>query len=82
MKNPELQVLLYGENISSSDVSISAKDILLKEVVKQENPNYLLLYMDLSEAAPQSFNITLKQGKKKKLLSLTKLNNVETMLLM
>ena len=31
MKNPELQVLLYGENISSSDVSISAKDILLKE---------------------------------------------------
>mgnify|MGYP000376315110 FL=1 len=64
MKNPELQVLLYGENISSSDVSISAKDILLKEVVKQENPNYLLLYMDLSEAAPQSFNITLKQGKK------------------
>lgn len=80
-ENPELQVLLYGENISSSDVSISAKDILLKEVVKQENPNYLLLYMDLSEAAPQSFNITLKQGKKK-LLSLTKLNNVETMLLM
>ena len=64
MKNPELQVLLYGENISSSDVSISAKDILLKEVVKQENPNYLLLYMDLSEAAPQSFTITLKQGKK------------------
>ena len=64
MKNPELQVLLYGENISSSDVSISAKDILLKEVVKQENPNYLLLYMDLSEAVPQSFNITLKQGKK------------------
>ena len=46
-------------------MSISAKDILLKEVVKQENPNYLLLYMDLSEAAPQSFNITLKQGKKR-----------------
>ena len=28
MKNPELQILLYGDNISSSDVSISSKDIL------------------------------------------------------
>ena len=35
MKNPELQILLYGDNISSSDVSISSKDILLKDVVKQ-----------------------------------------------
>ncbi|MDC1594467.1 cyclomaltodextrinase N-terminal domain-containing protein, partial [Phocaeicola vulgatus] len=33
MKNPELQILLYGDNISSSDVSISSKDILLKDVV-------------------------------------------------
>ena len=64
MKNPELQILLYGDNISSSDVSISSKDILLKDVVKQENPNYLILYMDLSEATPQTFHITLKQGKK------------------
>ena len=64
MKNPELQILLYGDNISSNEVSISSKDILLKDVVKQENPNYLLLYMDLSEAAPQTFNIVLKQGKK------------------
>lgn len=64
MKNPELQVLLYGDKISSCEVSISSKDILLKEVVKQENPNYLILYLDLSETAPQTFNITLSQGKK------------------
>ncbi|GAE83575.1 alpha-amylase [Bacteroides reticulotermitis JCM 10512] len=64
MKNPELQILLYGDNISTSDVYISSKDIVLKEVVKQENPNYLLLYIDLSEATPQTFNIQLKQGKK------------------
>lgn len=64
MKNPELQVLLYGDNISSSDVTISSKDVMLRDIVKQENPNYLILYMDLSEAAPQTFNITLTQGKK------------------
>lgn len=66
MKNPDLQVLLYGEQISSAEVSLSSKDITLKEVVKQENPNYLLLYLDLSEAAPQHFNILLKQGKDQK----------------
>ena len=64
MKNPELQVLLYGDNISSAEVSISSKDITLQEVVKLENPNYLLLYLDLSEATPQNFSITLKEGEK------------------
>lgn len=64
MKNPELQILLYGERIASAEVSISSKDVILKEIVKQENANYLLLYLDLSEAAPQHFNIILQQGKK------------------
>ncbi len=64
MKNPELQILLYGDRISSADVSLSADNITLQEVVKQENPNYLVLYLDLSKAAPQNFDIILKQGKK------------------
>ena len=64
MNNPELQVLLYGEQISSADVSISSDDIVLQEVVKQDNPNYLILYLNTSEAAPQTFDICLKQGKK------------------
>lgn len=79
MKNPELQILLYGDNISSSDVSISSKDILLKDVVKQENPNYLILYMDLSEATPQTFHITLKQGKKQTVVPY-EINSVRQML--
>ena len=64
MKNPELQILLYGDRISSADVSLSADNITLQEVVKQENPNYLVLYLNLSKAAPQNFDIILKQGKK------------------
>ena len=35
MKNPELQVLLYGEHIASAEVSISSEDITLQEVVRQ-----------------------------------------------
>ena len=63
MKNPELQVILYGDNISNSDVSVSSSDIYIKEVIKQENPNYLIVYLDLSEALPQKFNFILKNGK-------------------
>lgn len=65
MKNPELQILLYGNHISSSEVSLFGKGVILKEVVKQDNPNYLLLYIDLSEAEAQTFYIALKDGKKK-----------------
>ena len=52
MKNPELQVLLYGEHIAFAEVSISSEDITLQEVVKLENPNYLIVYLNISEAAP------------------------------
>ena len=65
MKNPELQILLYGENLALSDVSVSGEGIYLKETVRQDNPNYLLLYLDLSEAKAQTFQILLKHGKKK-----------------
>ena len=65
MKNPELQILLYGEDLALSDVSVSGEGIYLKEAVRQDNPNYLLLYLDLSEAKAQTFQILLKHGKKK-----------------
>ncbi|MBU3809634.1 MAG: glycoside hydrolase family 13 protein [Candidatus Phocaeicola faecipullorum] len=64
MKNTELQILLYGEDISSSDVSITSTDVYLKEVVRQANSNYLILYLDLKEARPQKFDIVLKKGRK------------------
>lgn len=65
MKNSELQILLYGEDLALSDVSVLGEGIYLKETVKQDNPNYLLLYLDLSEAKAQTFQILLKNGKKK-----------------
>lgn len=64
MKHSELQILLYGDDLASSDVTVSGEGVYLEEVVKQENPNYLLLYVDLSEAEAQTFHIQLKNGKK------------------
>lgn len=68
-ENPELQILLYGENLALSDVSVSGEGIYLKETVRQDNPNYLLLYFDLSEAKAQTFQILLKSGKKERRIS-------------
>lgn len=68
MKNTELQVLLYGDNIVKSEVSITAKSTKIKEVVKLENANYILLYLDLSRATPEKFDIILQEGKQKKVI--------------
>lgn len=66
MKNSELQIMLYGDNIASCDISITSKTTTIKEIVKLENNNYLILYLDLSQSKPENFNILLKQGKKTK----------------
>lgn len=65
MKNPELQIMLYGKNIATSAVSVTGKNIVLKETVRQDSPNYLFLYLDLTDAPAQTFDIVLTQGKKK-----------------
>lgn len=65
MHNPELQIMLYGEKIAQYDVNLdNATGLLLKETVRLENPNYILLYLDISEAQAQTFHIQLKKGKK------------------
>lgn len=69
MTNPELQVLIYGDNISECTVGVSSKDIRIKEIVRYENSNYLLVYFDLENAAPQTFDIELKLGKQLKKVS-------------
>lgn len=66
MKNNELQILMYGDNISNCDVSITSKNVKLQETVRLENPNYLLVYLDLSNAKPETFDIQLQRGKEKK----------------
>lgn len=66
MKNPELQIMIYGKDISSSEVAITSKNARIKEVVELANKNYLILYLDLSKAQPEKFDIVLTQGKKKK----------------
>lgn len=64
VNNGPLQVLIYGDRISDSEVSLSSNEVAIVEVVRLSNPNYLILYLDIQKAAPQTFDILLKSGKK------------------
>lgn len=64
VSNSPLQVLIYGDKISHAEPSLSTSEVTIKEVVKFSNPNYLILYLDIQDAAPQTFDILLKTGKK------------------
>ena len=68
MKNPKLQLMVYGKDINNLNVNISDKDIILDSVTKTENPNYLFLNLDLSKVSTaRKFDIILKKKGKKKL---------------
>lgn len=65
MKNPELQIMLYGKDISKSKVQLNYEGVRIKEVVQVENPNYLFVYLELQESAqPGTMQIELTEGKK------------------
>ncbi|MGM9798383.1 MAG: glycoside hydrolase family 13 protein [Parabacteroides sp.] len=64
MKNTELQLMVYGKDIAGYLPSINYSGVQLKSSVALESPNYLLIYLDVANAQPGTFNITFTQGKK------------------
>lgn len=68
MKNPELQIMIYGENISQSKVTVDYEGVRIKEVVQVENPNYLFLYLELPDGIkPGTMQIKFTNGRKTQL---------------
>jgi len=65
-KNPELQLLIYGNNIGKTDPSVYASGIELKLVHVMDNPNYLFLDVLIDKnVTPGGFPIAFyKDGKK------------------
>lgn len=67
MKNPELQLMVYGKGISSTTPVIQYEGVTLHDVVHVESSDYLFLNLILdSDTRPGSFKILFKQGKKTK----------------
>ncbi|HMB98966.1 MAG TPA: glycoside hydrolase family 13 protein [Balneolaceae bacterium] len=54
MKHNEIQLLVYGDNISSYNPVIDSDIVSLEKAVRVENPNYLFLYVTISEDAEPS----------------------------
>ncbi|MCU0446976.1 MAG: glycoside hydrolase family 13 protein [Microscillaceae bacterium] len=70
MKNPELQLLVYGKDISYAKVSLNYPGVALKEVVSVENPNYLFVYLNiLPTAQAGTFPIQFQWGKQSKIFN-------------
>lgn len=70
MKNPELQVLVYGANISAATVTMRYPGVEIMRIEKTENPNYQFLFLNISaEAKPGVIPITFASGKKKRVLN-------------
>lgn len=64
MKNPELQLMVYGKDIAGYRPTVNYPGVYLKSAVTLESPNYLLIYLDVSGAEPGRFDITFTKDKK------------------
>ena len=51
MKNPKLQIMIYGSNVNENSFSISYPGIQLLKVNKVENRNYVFLDILITSAA-------------------------------
>ncbi len=70
MNNPELQIMLHGEGIGAYQATIEYPGVKLKQVTSLENPNYLVLDLELSEqVSPGTMDITLQGPRRSQSIS-------------
>jgi len=63
MKNPELQIVFYGKNIAQLQPTVS-NNIVIKNIAKTENPNYLFVTIDTKNVPASELLFTFKNGNK------------------
>ena len=66
MKNPSLQLMVYGEGIASADVTTDYAGVKVDSIVRLDSPNYLLVYLNLDGAQPGEMTLNFKNGKQTK----------------
>ena len=60
MKNPSLQLMIYGKNIrSTTNVTTDYPGVRVDSVVRLDSPNYLLVYLNLKDARPGTMTLKL-----------------------
>ncbi|MCL3779874.1 alpha-amlyase [Prolixibacteraceae bacterium JC049] len=69
MKNPQLQIMIYGKNLSGSSVTTTTEGIEITQVRQVESPNYLFVDLNiLPESKPGKIELLIKKGRKKEVL--------------
>lgn len=61
MQRSELQIVLYGEKLARYE--IQAPDLILKNVIRTENPNYLFVTVDTRDVKAGTYRIHLLENK-------------------
>ena len=62
LKNPSLQLMVYGEGIREAEVEADGAKI--DSIVRLDSPNYLLVYLNVKGCKPGTLPLTFTQGDK------------------
>ena len=65
MRHNTLQLMIHGEGIASFRAEVMSDNVYLQETVILSSPNYLILYLDLSQSVPETFDIVFTNGRRR-----------------
>lgn len=57
MKNPQVQLMVYGKDIRTANVTTDYPGVKIDSLVRLDSPNYLLVYMNVKDAQPGTMNL-------------------------
>lgn len=64
MKNPQLQILVYGKDIALSHVSVNYPGVRLEQSIRTTNPNYVFLNLRMErDVKPGTVPIVFRNGR-------------------
>ncbi|PKQ61132.1 alpha-amlyase [Labilibaculum filiforme] len=67
MTNPNLQLLVHGENISKYDVAVNYEGVKIEGIVTTDKPNYLFVNLKIDKGAKAGgFDLIFSENGKKK----------------
>ncbi len=69
MKNPSLQLMVYGDGIASADVTTDYAGVKVDSIVRPGSDNYLLVYLNIKDAKPGKMTLKFANGRKTKKVS-------------
>ncbi|MBW8331194.1 MAG: glycoside hydrolase family 13 protein [Prolixibacteraceae bacterium] len=65
MKNPTVQLMVHGQEIAATEITLNYPGVKIKTISRQENPNYVFIDLTISpEAKAGSFPIEFRKSKK------------------